>query len=212
MEQVITFGNLWRNAKAKLRGHWGIAISVCVVFTLIMSVASRLPMGNIVHFLLAPLSFGLTLFFIRLDRCENVCLTLLFGPFRDYGHFLWAYLRPAIFVILWTFCLIIPGIIAGFCYWLTTYIVLDHPEMPVKDAMALSSRMMCGYKFKIFCYGLLLGVIGMLFGVITLGIGLICWYIPFYYEFQAGFYNMVKAEKCPEQDEETNQEPDAEIQ
>ncbi len=211
MEQVITFASLWRNAKAKLQGHWCIAISTCVVFTLIMSVASRLPMGNIVNFLLAPLSFGLTLFFIRLDRCENVCLTLLFGPFRDYGHFLWAYLRPAIFVILWTFCLIIPGIIAGFRYWLTSCIVLDYPEMPVKDAMTLSCRMMYGYKLKLFGYSLLLTLIGTLFGIVTLGIGLI-WYLPFVYEFYAGFYNMVKAEKCPDQATEMNPEPDAEIQ
>ncbi len=88
--------------------------------------------------------------------------------------------------------------------------MLDHPEMPVKDAMELSSRMMSGYKLKFFCHSLLIFVIGLLFGIFTLWISMI-WYIPFIYAFFAGFYNKVKAEKCPEPIEE---EPiaDAEIQ
>ncbi len=199
MEEKITFGMLWRNAGEKLRGRWKIAVGVSLLYTLIEMAVSLIAGdgSGIASLLLSPLGFGISLCFLRLDRGEQIKVEMLFEPFRDYGRILWAYLRPTLFVILWMLCFIIPGIIAGFRYYLTNFIVLDHPGMPVKDAMELSCRMMKGYKFKIFCYNLLIVLIGMLFGAVTLGIGLI-WYVPFCFAFFAGFYNRVKAEKCPE--------------
>ena len=65
-------------------------------------------------------------------------------------HFLWGVWRPGLFAILWGLLLIIPGIIAMIKYSMTVYILLDKPELSVKEAMKLSSEITMGHKLKIF--------------------------------------------------------------
>ncbi len=103
MEQTITFRMLCQNAREKLRGHWEISIGSCLICVLILTAVSVIvEFGNsIVNLLISPLGFGLTLFFIRLDRRETVKIEVLFEPFRNYGQILRANLRPTLFVFLW---------------------------------------------------------------------------------------------------------------
>ncbi|MBQ2708340.1 MAG: DUF975 family protein [Clostridia bacterium] len=60
-------------------------------------------------------------------------------------------LRIAILQTLWSLLFVIPGIVKGFAYALTPYLLAEAPEMRVRDAMAESERRMMGHKWRLFC-------------------------------------------------------------
>ncbi len=186
-----SFSELWSHAWSSLRGKWGIAVGSFFLANLLIAVASNF-IGGLAQVLLAPLSFGATLIALRILREEQAPeLAVLFEPFSQYVRCVWGVLRPAIFIFLWSLLLVIPGIIAAYRYFLTVYILLDHPEMSVKEAMAESCRAMYGHKLRCLGFTLLLSLISIVVVVCTLFIGLF-WLVPFYAVFWAAFYESVK--------------------
>ena len=71
--------------------------------------------------------------------------------------------------LLWALLLIIPGIYKAYCWRLVPFILADEPDMPGKEARALSASMMDGSKWASFVLDL--SFIGWkLVGAITFGI------------------------------------------
>jgi uncharacterized membrane protein len=104
----------------------------------------------------------------------------------------WAYLFRGILITLWSLLLVIPGIIKSLSYAMTMYIVKDHPELTVNEAIDLSKDMMYGHKYDLFY--LYISFIGWyLLSILTLGIGTF-WLMPYIQTAQASFYEDVKAE------------------
>ena len=88
--------------------------------------------------------------------------------------------------------LIVPGIIKAYSYAMTPYILVDRPELSVRDAIRLSGRMMSGRKLDLFC--LHLSFIGwMLLCILTLGIGIL-FLSPYMMTAQAAFYQDVRSD------------------
>ena len=80
---------------------------------------------------------------------------------------------------------IIPGIIKSFSYAMTYFIINDHPEYSLNQAITESRRMMDGHKMEYFI--LCLSFIGwFILSCITLGIGFL-WLIPYFYTTSAAF-------------------------
>ena len=80
---------------------------------------------------------------------------------------------------------IIPGIIKSFSYAMTYFIINDHPEYSINQAITESRRMMDGHKMEYFI--LCLSFIGwFILSCITLGIGFL-WLIPYFYTTSAAF-------------------------
>lgn len=112
--------------------------------------------------------------------------------FKPYWRSVWAYLFRGILITLWSLLLVIPGIIKSLSYAMTMYIVKDHPELTVNEAIDLSKDMMYGHKYDLFY--LYISFIGWyLLSILTLGIGSF-WLIPYIETAQASFYEDVKAE------------------
>ena len=145
-------------------------------------------------FVLLPLMVGIANAFLRLLRNgEN---DLLGNTYRittkSYWHKMWGMLLMYIFVILWSFLLVIPGIIKTFSYAMTPYILEENPELSANDAIDRSRAMMKGHKFDLFW--LYLSFIGwLILSLLTLGIGGL-WLGPYMNTAVAGFYEDVKAE------------------
>ena len=59
-----------------------------------------------------------------------------------------------LYTLLWTLLFIIPGIIKGFSYAMTPYILAENPGMTVSEAITKSRRIMDGNKFRLFCLGI----------------------------------------------------------
>ncbi|HHX71121.1 MAG TPA: DUF975 family protein, partial [Gallicola sp.] len=102
-------------------------------------------------FFIQPLNIGVNKYFLRAYNNENK-LSTMFLPFKDGT---WLKLSGKIFLMnlylmLWSFLFIIPGIIKYFQYFYVEYILADNPTMSLSEAIKLSKEMTDGEKFEIF--------------------------------------------------------------
>jgi len=194
LQELKSNKELRATARQYLRGNWGKPISAVIIYSFVTVLASIFFtvlkvgwLGDIFSFVISPpLIAGLLVFFLKLIRSEETSPKLVFSQFPRFDAFLLMYIIQVIFTILWTLLLIIPGIIAGFRYALSFFIMIDHPEMKGIDAIRRSKEMMYGYKWKYFL--LHLSFIGWyLLCIPTLGIGLL-WLTPYVFTTQASFY------------------------
>jgi len=92
---------------------------------------------------------------------------------------------------------LIPAIIKSISYAMTPFILSDQPDVPARDALKLSMRMMDGNKKELFI--LSLSFIGwFLLSAMTLGILYVVYVGPYYYTTLAGFYDRLKVEGLKE--------------
>ena len=214
----LSFGALAGHAQRSLSGKWGVSIGVLLLMTL-AGILTNIILPGVVFgaylqcaeepnflvarllsqlaqrlggFLISPLNVGaFCLFFCTIIRGETPSIGMIFRPFSQYGRYLWGYIRPSLFIFLWGLLFIIPGIVATLRYSMTCYIMLDHPEYSVKQAMTESCAITRGYKWRLFGYGLLLGLIGALVIVLTLGLGMF-WFLPWSCAFYASIYESLR--------------------
>jgi uncharacterized membrane protein len=176
------------SARAQLKGKWGSVVLVSFIYILIAVIPGSIPkIGWIINiFIGGPIAFGLAYYFLSFTRGKNPILEDLFKGFSVYGKTLVAYLLMALFVILWTLLLIVPGIIAAISYSMTFYILADNSEMSGHDAIKKSKALMNGHKYRYFCLGGRFIGWGLL-GILSLGIGFL-WIGPYFMTSNARFY------------------------
>ncbi|MDR1227312.1 MAG: DUF975 family protein [Prevotellaceae bacterium] len=191
---VISNKNLMTQAREALSGRWGLAVGTYFVYGLILVVISSIPIVGFLTSLLVGGAFSLgvatfSLAFAR--REENAKLEMIFSGFDSFGKALGLYLLIAIFTLLWTLLLIIPGIIAAISYSQAFFIMSEDGSVKAIDAINKSQKMMYGYKWKYFCLGC--RFIGWFFlGILSCGIGFL-WIAPYLHISVAKFYEDVKA-------------------
>ncbi len=179
-------------ARESLKGKWGLAIGVSVVYILLIGAVQVIPIAGAIASLLigGPLALGFAMFALSISRNQQAEIGQLFKGFNNFGTALGAYLLVALFTLLWMLLLIVPGIIAALSYSMTYYILVDNPEMGANAAIDKSKQMMYGYKWKFFCLGL--RFIGWaLLCVLTLGIGFL-WLMPYMQVSVSKFYDDIK--------------------
>lgn len=121
---------------------------------------------------------------------ENV-FSGIFGAFTsNFKNNFLTYILQSIFLVLWTWLFIIPGLIKVYSYSMTPYIMrdmLDHSHEPTAtEAITASRQLMKGHKMDLFILDL--SFIGWwLLGIISCGIGLL-WVVPYYRQTKANFY------------------------
>ena len=184
-------------AAAGLKGKWGSAILTLFVYMLISMglslILGLIPFLNVIATIAGFIfAAGLQVGFLTMLRSgEKVQVGCIFDFFKEtrlWGTILLMYL----YVLLWSLLLVVPGIIKGFAYAMTPYILKDNPNMKNNEAIELSMAMMNGHKWDLFC--LELSFIGWaLLCVLTFGIGYL-WLIPYMQTSVAAFYEDVKAE------------------
>ena len=143
-------------------------------------------------FLLLPVEVGFFNAFRKL--LVNLDTNILGNTFnfsnywRKIGGMVWM----AILTFLWTLLFIIPGIVKGFSYSMTPYILDEYPELSPVEAIHRSRMMMKGHKFDLFW--LYLSFIGWgILCLFTAGIGFL-WLIPYLQTAEVAFYEEVKAD------------------
>ncbi len=113
----------------------------------------------------------------------------LFTKFDIFWKAFGMQLLVAIYTILWSLLLIIPGIIASISYAMTPYILEENPSLGINEAIKQSKIMMYGNKWRFFCLGL--SFIGwIILSAFTLGIGFL-WLNPYVSAACAAFYDDV---------------------
>ena len=110
--------------------------------------------------------------------------------FMYYGRTIGGMLLGVVFTFLWSLLFVIPGIVKGYSYALTPYILIDDPQISIRDAVRKSQRMMSGQKFNLFY--LQLSFIGWwILSILTGGIGFL-WLIPYFTTSMAVFYRNLR--------------------
>ena len=179
--------------KEQARGIVSAQRSTCALACLVIALLALL-LGGATAGVLAALLSGLLQvaqsgFFLRLWRGESVGVADMLasmaddGFLRKVGGMLWVQLQ----VFLYSLLLIVPGLMRAYSLALTPYILADYPNVPAKEALKISMRMMRGYKADLFILGL--SYIGwyILCGL-TFGLLLIFYVGPYSLCAYAGFY------------------------
>lgn len=182
-------------SRTTLSGNWMMAALATLVYLLIAGGVSSIPVaGSVLAIIITyPLAYGFAILFLDLFReGKPIDIGKLFDSFKDFGRVWVTLILVAIYTILWTCLLIIPGIVKSYSYALTPFILKDEPELKYNAAIEKSMRMMDGYKMKLFLLDL--SFIGwMILSVLTLGIGLL-FLQPYMNTARAAFYEDLKAE------------------
>ncbi|MEG2276756.1 MAG: DUF975 family protein [Odoribacter sp.] len=191
---LTTNNELRAAARLSLTNKWGISAVVALVYILITAAITSLPivgtLGGI--FLILPLGYGVMVVFLKSFRGEEVEIGRLFDGFNDYWRIFGTMILVYLYTFLWSLLLIIPGIIKSYSYGLTSYILLDEPELKYDAAIQKSMAMMRGNKMKLFLLDLSFIGWGLLC-ILTLGIGFL-WLSPYIYSARAAFYQDLKKE------------------
>ena len=189
-----------RQAWNSIRGKWGTLVITYLVYLVIfgcVGALSAIPslgavLGSIVTLIITgPFSLGLSIISLNIVRGDNVTVNNLFVGFKRFLDAFLANLINGILIALWSLLFIIPGIIKGYSYSMTYYILADNPSMTANDARKKSMDIMRGNKWRLFC--LQLSFIGwLLLCVLTLGI-LTLWISPYIQTATAAFYEDISA-------------------
>lgn len=135
-------------ARFSLKGQWFMFFVFLLIFSLVSDTI----------FLLAPLGLYAT-FLIASDVLEGRELDInrVGVIFRDLNHALKVIavnLLVGLIVLGGTLLFIVPGLIWAYMYCQATFIMIENPEMNITDALRASKKMMKGYKFDRFVFGL----------------------------------------------------------
>ncbi|WP_281426824.1 DUF975 family protein [Paenibacillus solanacearum] len=208
----MILSTLREKARQSLQGRWlnfvGYTIVILLVTTVITNALERIDpkdsagLGTVLSLLYSLLvvnavSLGVNALFLRAAQGQEVSLGMILEYFTNgrYAKAIIMYLLMGIYLVLWTLLLIIPGIIKGFSYAMTPFILIEDPQLTVNEAITRSREMMDGHKWELFC--LYLSFIGwFLLSIVTLGIGML-WLIPYVETSLCHFYLKLKEKQPP---------------
>lgn len=144
-------------------------------------------------FLSMLINAGYAIYILGIRRGEKMPCSSLFEGFAYAGKVILLFLLMEIFIILWSFLFVIPGIIAGYRYSFALYNLIENPELSAMEAIRLSKQQTSGYKWKLFVLDL--SFIGWyLLSGLTCGI-LMIWLTPWMEQAKVGYFRAIKGEK-----------------
>ncbi|HDW3058237.1 TPA: DUF975 family protein [Bacillus cereus] len=197
--------DLKETALDSLEGNWGIAVGATLIIFILTQVVGVVidwgfskvydwgEIGDLTSFLITgPLTLGgyyLTLNIIRQEQPHIRNIFIWCIDMRKLLKSFLVYLLVYFYLILWTLLLIVPGIIKSISYTMTYFILNDHPEYTMNQAITKSRHMMNGHKIKYMI--LYLSFVGwFMLSLVTLGIGFL-WLIPYFHTTKAAFYEEI---------------------
>ena len=150
--------------------------------------------GSIITvFVAGPISVGEKRYFLEGTQYRFDINNILHGfTCGKYLNVVFTNLLVNIFTALWTLLFIIPGIVKGYAYAMTPYILAENPNIKPMQAINLSCRMTKGHKLELFVLGL--SFIGWyMLGALAFGIGT-AFVVPYDRATHAQFYLALRSE------------------
>jgi len=121
-----------------------VALASVLILSLLIMAAARFILGTIV-------TLGHTRFHLDLLDGTAPELRTLFVYFPHWKTALGTGLLKGLYIFLWSLLFVIPGIIAGYSYAMTDFILAEHPELSPGEALARSKSLMEGHRWELFC-------------------------------------------------------------
>ncbi len=132
-----------RDISHYVSGSWEIVQGVRIEFKNgIFGLASFL-LGGV-------LQLGYARFLLRQHDGNPTEFNDLFSQFDRFGTGFAQHFLRSLYTLLWSFLLIIPGIIAALSYAMTPFILEEHPELTANEAIRRSKELMRGHKTDLF--------------------------------------------------------------
>ncbi len=158
------------------------AVFLAVIVALIIAAAILLK-----AFVINPIEVGCKGFFL-FSNYGNAKISEVIRPFsKNYTNQVYVLFMRDLFIFLWSLLFIIPGIIKAYSYRLVPYILAEHPDMDMPEALRLSKSMMYGYKWQALIFDV--SFIGWtIFSSITFGLVGILFANPYYDHSAAQLY------------------------
>lgn len=138
------------------------------------------------------LELGYADFLLKQHDGKEFSFSDLFSKFDYFGTGFAQHFLRGLYTMLWSLLFIIPGIIKGYAYAMTPFILAEHPELTASRAIELSEQMMDGHKAELFI--LELSFIGWaLLAALTLNLGNLL-LNPYENAAHAAFYRQLQEE------------------
>jgi uncharacterized membrane protein len=186
-------GSIKERARFVLRRNRGLSIGILVAFGLLSSAISAMTWGIGALLLVPPLMVGFLSYWLGVWRGETVGFEKLFAGFSRYVQSLVAYLWMGLWVFLWSWLFIIPGLIKALSYFATPYLVSDYPALDAREALKVSMRITQGHLMEIFIMNLSFFGWYLLSGF-TFGILALVHVTPYHQISMAGLYEALLAD------------------
>lgn len=169
----------------------GIEIGVGLVCGLIFGLGWPVGLFFATIFFLEILQCGQFYAGVKLYRKLHLDSKDVYIGFKDYSRLLGGTLWWTLWVLLWG-CIPVMNVIKIYSYGMMPFILLDHPELTVRQALRRSIQMMEGRKADVFVLDL--SFIGWhLLDLLTLGILGVFYVMPYYMTSLAGYYVEIDA-------------------
>lgn len=183
-------------AKSQIKGKIGILFVITLIIGLISGAAgailSFIPGGNLVGSIIISPAFSLSIIRVYLNVINGINPKAgdAFCGFDDFWSAFKVTFLVGLFTFLWSLLFVIPGIIKGFSYSMSTYILAENKGKPASECINESKAMTEGHKMDLFVLGLSFIGWGFLCAI-TFGIASI-WVIPYMQATYANVYNSLK--------------------
>lgn len=164
------------------------------LWSVLIPLTSLAGLLSLVSFILGGVvELGYAKFLLKQHDHQQLRFSDLFSQFDRFGTgFAQQFLR-ILYVTLWMLLFIIPGIVKGFSYAMTPFILEDHPEMTASEAINASKKLMEGHKMDLFILSLtFLG--WQILACLTMGIGFL-FLNPYMNAAYAVFYRDISAQR-----------------
>lgn len=162
---------------------WIIGSAAFLMIAALAMAVAYFILGSIVE--VGYMRFNLDL----VDRQKEPEIGTMFRYFSFWKTTTAAKFLQGLYVFLWSLLFIIPGIVAGYSYAMTSYILAENPELTASEAIEQSKQMMTGNRWRLFC--LQFSFIGWdILASLAFGIGHL-WLIPYKQAATAAFYREI---------------------
>ena len=181
-------------AKSQIKGKIGILFVISLIYVLITSGLSFIPgIGSLASVIVAP-AFALSLVkvYLKVIAGGQPEVKDTFSGFDDFWSAFKVTFFTGLFTFLWSLLFIIPGIIKGFSYSMSMYILAENKGKPALECLKESQKMTNGHKMELFVLGLSFIGWALLCGI-TFGIAYI-WVYPYMNATYANAYALLRGE------------------
>lgn len=193
---------LKEKAKKQIKGNIGILFLITLIIALISGAAagllSLIPVaGPIVSTVIITPAFALSVYRVYLNLINKIRPEAgdAFSGFDDFWAAFKVNFLIGLFTYLWSLLFIIPGIVKGYSYSMSFYILAENKGKPALECITESRRMMDGHKAELFVLDI--SFFGwFLLGAVTLGIAYI-WITPYWLATRANFYDNLRPKAAP---------------
>lgn len=211
-------------ARVALQNRWGEAAivgAIIMILTLCSSFPSTLesintvfeteilnsiwwkllipPLTTFLALLILPIQYAFAIALLHMVRGSEAGLleSTMQQTKTNYGRlFVAGIVITTITAVVGVFTLWIGAIILGYTYRMVPYLLVDYPNISLREAMTVSREMMRGYKWKLFMLDL--SFIGWyIVGMMTCGIGMLL-VTPYIQTSTALFYDDLKHQRLVE--------------